>query len=151
MALLVRKIAELTELNTLLRGGLIAGNSLKGPTYDLDGKTLITTTPAATVTFDTDPEGAQQPLTLKQIIDQINAVVGLVGFASAYEGKLKLQNPTGASAVVIGNGTANSILGLKNGQAGVVYGAPGETAPALVSVEALQNVGGGYLLITDEA
>jgi hypothetical protein len=150
MALLVRKFADLTEVNTLLRGGLIGGASLKNGAFGLDGKTLITTTPSATVTFDTNPEGAQQSLTLKQIIDQINAVVGLVGFATAYEGRLRLVDPATATAVLVGNGTANAALGLRDGQAGVMYAAPGNTAPALVSVEVLQNVGSGYLVTTDE-
>ena len=151
MPLLVRKVGELQEVNTLLRGGLIGSKNLQKATYDLDGKTLVTTTPVATVTFDTNPEGAQQPLSLKQIIDQINAVSTLAGFAGAYEGCLKLEDPTGGTGIVIGNGTANGTLGFKSGQAGVVYSEPGSSAPALVDVSVLQNVGGGYLVVTNEA
>ena len=151
MALLVRKVAELAEVNALLRGGLIGGIDLRKSTYNLDGKTLIFTTPAVTVTFDTNPEGAQQPLSLKQILTQINATVGLVGWANAIEGRLKFEDPNAAAGIAMGNGTANAILGFKDKQEGTVYGAPGGSAPALVSVDALQNVGGGYLMVTNEA
>lgn len=152
MALLARKVGELAELNTLLRGGVLGGIDLhRAGVYGLDSLTLIVTAPSATVTFDTDPEGAQQPLSLKQILTQINAVGALTGYATAYEGRLRLEDPNGVVEVAVGNGTANTILGLKDAQAGVVYAAPGGAAPALVSVEALQQVGGGYLVVTDEA
>jgi hypothetical protein len=151
MALLVRKVAELADVNTLLRGGVIAGNDLRAGAYGLDGKTLITSSPAAMVTFDTNPEGAQQPLTLKAIIDQINAVAGLVGYAKAYEGRLKLEHPSGTTKVTLGNGTANVLLGFKNGETGTIYAAPGGSAPALVSVDSMQSTSGGYLVVTNEA
>lgn len=147
MALKVRKISDFESLNAFLRGGLIGGNDLNKPVYGLDGLTLILTSPAATVTFDTDPEGAQQALSLSQIIDQIDAQAP--GYAKAYKGRLKLEDPAGATAVVIGNGTANTILGFKNGQAGVVYAAPTNAAPALVDIEPLES--SSFLVTTDDA
>lgn len=148
MALLARIVADLDVLNNLLKGGLIGGNDLgKKAIFNLDGKTLKFTAPSVTVTFDTDPEGAQQGLTLKQIVAQINAASA--GLASAYQGRLRLQRSSGV--VTLSNGTANSILGFKDNQTGVVYAAPGGSAPALVSVDSMQNVGGGFLVVTNEA
>lgn len=149
MALLARKIGDLEELNVYLRGGLVGAAELKAPVYGLDGLTLILTTPAATVTFDTDPEGAQQPLSLVEIVEQINAQAA--GYAGVYKGRLRLMDPAATTGVTVGNGTANTILGFVNTQAGVPYAAPGNTAPALVSVSPMQGSGAGYLVVTDEA
>ncbi len=146
MALKAQKVSDLEALNQLLQGAMMGGADLKAGVFGLDGRTLILTAPAVTVTFDTNPEGAQQPLTAKQIMDQVNAASA--GLASIYQGHLVLQD---AAGVTVGNGTANAKLGFKNGAAVVPYAAPGNTAPALVSVDPIQQSGGGYLVITDEA
>lgn len=153
MALLVRKIGELDEVNALLRGGIFCGRSLlESPTYGLDGKTLVFNSPGATVTFATTLPGPQQALTIKQIIDQINAVPTLAGYASAFEGRLFIIDPAAATAVELDNtGTANAILGFDPaGVAGEIYNAPGGAPPALVDITPMQQVSGGYLVTTDE-
>jgi hypothetical protein len=153
MALLVRKVGDLIELNVLLRGGIFSGREIKAALYGLDGKTLVFTTPAATVTFDTNPEGSQQSLSLQDIVEQINATVGLTGYAKAFKSRIQLQKPTGNAAVVLsGTGTANALLGFGDSTVtGVVYAAPGGSAPALVSIESIQQTGAGYLVTTNEA
>jgi hypothetical protein len=83
---------------------------------NVNGKTLIFSTPAATVTF-TDPD----PVTLEQIVAEINGTAGLAGTASIYvehaggSGKSvdrRLLLNRGDSTTVLTNpGTANADLG----------------------------------------
>ena len=62
----IRRLRNLEAVENLLQGG-ISGGEFTSPLFNIDGKTLIFTSPAAvTVTFDTDPEGTQQDLTLQE-------------------------------------------------------------------------------------
>lgn len=154
MALLVRKISEITRVNALLRGGIFGSVDLrKGLVYGLHGKTLIFTAPAATVTFTTPNSSAQDGLTLSAILEQINDVAALDGWVKAYEGALLAVDPAGSTAVVLDkDGTANTIFGFQKNvdTAGVVYAAPGGAAPALVSVDPIQYAD-LYVVTTEEA
>lgn len=153
MPLLVRKFAELQQINTLLRGGIRGGRVIDKGIYGLDGATLVFSAPAATVTFATTPSGEQQALSRKQILDQINAVVGLVGWAKFADGKLVIEDPAGAVAVVLANtSTALAAFGFdKDGATGVVYAAPGGAAPALVGVSLETLSSSTYVVVTEEA
>lgn len=111
MPLLVRKFAELSTVNNLLRGGIRGGRIIKQGVYGLDGETLVFTSPAVTVTFATTLPGEQQVLSRKEILDQINAVVGLVGWAKFVDNQLVIVDPAGAVAVVLSSGTALAAFG----------------------------------------
>lgn len=154
MALRVRKVAELDEVNTFLRGGIVGGKDIRPGIYGLHGLTLIFTSPAATVTFATTPAGSQEKLTARQILDQINAVGALSGYARTDgSGKLTIESPTGATAVVLGAaGTANAFFGFNTDGAttGIVFAVPGGNAPALVALSMDAQGSGTYILLTDE-
>jgi len=153
MALRVRKVAEQEELNTLLRGGITGGRKLLSGIFGLDGVTLVFSSPAATVTFATTPSSSQVALSAKEILDQINAVGALSGYAHTDQaGKLVIEDPAGATAVVLGNtGTANAALGFSDGGAtGVVFGGPGSGAPEVIALSPDAQGSGTFILLTDE-
>jgi len=153
MALYVRKIADIQNVNARLRGGISAGKDLRMGLYGLHGLTLVFTAPVATVTFTTPGASNQEALSLKQILTQINAVVGLVGWATIdHQRRLVIVDPTGAVGVVLdATSTAAASLGFdEDGQAGMVYAVPGGAAPALVNLSASPENSTTYLLITDE-
>jgi hypothetical protein len=152
-ALKARKFIDLTEVNNFLRGGVIGGKDLKsGGVFGLGGKTLVFTSPSATVTFATAHNSSQEVLTLKDILAQINAVGALTGYAKSGEGHIFLEDPAGSTKVVLSNtGTANALLGFDpDGVSGIVFAAPGGTPPALISVDPLSLSGGGYVVTTVE-
>lgn len=115
MALRVRKIGGIEELNAFLRGGIIGGADIRRGVYGLDGLTLVFSAPAATVTFATVPPSTQIALSAKEILTQIEAVVALAGFGTfEREGKLRFEDPAAAVAVVLASGTALSKLGFNS-------------------------------------
>lgn len=154
MAIKIRKINDLERVELLLRGGILGGKSLKdGPIYNLDAKTLIFTQPEAkTITFATTPHSTQEPLTLSQIITQINA--GLTDpLASAIQGQLTFVEAIPDDGVTIDKaGTANKLLGLDSDDdmVGVIYNGPGGGTPQLISLSIVANCDGMYIVVTDE-
>lgn len=154
MALRIRKIAELEEVNSFIRGGIIGGRDIRRGVYGLDGLTLIFTSPAATVTFATTPASPQIALSATEILTQINAVGALTGWARCDSaGKLVIEDPLGATAAVLADtGTANTLFGFNDDDptTGVVYGAPGAGAPEVVSLSMDAQGSGTYILLTDE-
>ncbi len=150
MALVVRKIGELEELNTYLRGGIIGGKNISRGIYGLNGLTLVFTTPVATVTLATTPANDQIALSAKDILAQINAVIA--GYAKIdSSGKLVIENPAGGNVVMTATSTADTKLGFgKDGASGALHSKPGGAAPSLVDVSLTSLGGGTYLLVTDE-
>lgn len=152
MALRVKKIGEIDELNTYLRGGIIGGRDIRRGVHGyIDGKTLVFSAPAGTVTFATTPSGEQVGLTAKEILTQINAIHAGYAHIDA-SGRLVVEDPAGAVSVVLGaTSTADTIFGFsKNGQTGKVINAPDGVVPKLVSIGQDALGGGTYLLTTDE-
>ena len=150
MALLVRKIADLQNVNRLLRGGIIGGRTIKSGLFRLDGTTLVFTTPSVTVTFVTSPASPEISLGLSEILTQINAALG-AGFAKFFEGRLLVQNPTAVAPIVLASGTALAAFGFDaNGATGVVYNEPGGVAPALVSIGLTSLSSSTYVVVTEE-
>ena len=153
MALLVRKIPDINHINSRLRGGIVAGKDIRKGVFELYNKTLEFTAPAGTVTFTTPNSTLQDSLTVKEILTQIDAVLG-AGWAKVdAEGHLIITDPTGAVAVILaGASTADGLLGFDgNGVSGTLYNPPGGSAPALVSLSTTPVDSNTYLLITDEA
>lgn len=154
MALRVRKVAELEEVNTFIRGGIIGGKDIRRGVFGLDGLTLIFTSPAATVTFATTPPSSQIALSAAEILAQINAVGALTDYGRLDSaGRLVIEDPNGATAVVLSDtGTANALLGFdaSDDTTGVVYGTPGSGAPEIVSVSMDAQGSGTFILLTDE-
>lgn len=155
MALKVRKIAEIEELNTFLRGGIIGGRDIRRGILGLiDGKTLVFLAPAVTITFATTPSGEQVGLTVKEILTQLNtgALTGFAKIDSA--GRVVIEDPAGATAVVldVSVSTGEGLFGFGGAvdHAGTVYGTPGSGAPELVSVDSDGLGSGTYLVTTDE-
>lgn len=154
MGIRVRKFIDLVEVNLFLRGGIQAGTDLRGAVYGLYNKTLVFSSPsAATVTFTTTNSSTQDPLTIVDIISQINAQTSSNLAKVATDGTLVLETDNASSAVTIsGTGTANVALGFDaSGESGTVYAAPSGTAPYLISVNPLSLSGGGYIVVTEES
>lgn len=152
MTLRVKKIAEIDELNTYLRGGIIGGVDVRrGFSGNINGTTLVFNAPAGTVTFATTPMGSQVGLKIKDIIDQINAVHA--GYAhSDSQGRLVIEDPNGVVGVVLdATSTAARLFGFSvTGQVGTVINPPGGASPSLVSLSHGSLAEGTYLLVTDE-
>jgi hypothetical protein len=109
-----RKFATLEELNIHLQGGFIGDKDLVNlDIFDIDGKTLVFTTPSATVTFDTDPEGAGVPLSVQDIISQIDTQTTNVVKPRVFKGRLVIIEGTPSNGVVPESGTAMERIGLK--------------------------------------
>jgi hypothetical protein len=170
MPLLIRKFSNLDAANILLRGGIIGGRDIVsaasrgGATLTgsspqasaqsalyLHGLTLIFTTPNETVTFASSPTNAQVPITLATAIAQIHAQTTGIK-AQLIDGRMAFVDEDASAIVALSDaGTANAIFGYGNtAVSGVLYGAPGEAAPALVSASAVAN-SNTYLVVTDEA
>jgi hypothetical protein len=152
MALRVKKIGEIEELSTHLRGGIIGGRDIrKGIAGNIDGKTLDISAPSGTVTFATTPSGDQVGLSAKDILTQINTVhAGLAHIDS--QGRLVLEVVAGTTAVALdATSTGATLFGFsENGETGKIFSRPGGTVPSLVSIGQDALGGGTYLLTTDE-
>jgi len=151
MALHIKKVSGLEELEIFLRGGVVGSTPITG-VYGLNGKTLITSKPnSKTLTFETPNESSQDMLTLAEIIRQINE--GLdenVVTAKALKGAIVLMEATPSTGVTVdADGTANALLGLDstNDTVGKVHTPLGGTKPNLVLFQAEFN---NYVVITDE-
>jgi hypothetical protein len=150
MALFIRKMGEIEEVNAFLRAGIVGGFNLAkaGKIYELDGKTIVLTTPAVTVTFATTPSAPQVGLTFKEILAQINAASA--GLARAMNGRLHLELPVPGPLVCTG-GTALAQLGFDpTGFTTVLVAAPGGAAPTLEFLQTTSLNDGSYILGINE-
>jgi hypothetical protein len=151
----IRRLRNLEAVENLLQGG-ISGGEFISPLFDMDGKTLIFTSPAAaTVTFDTDPEGAQQGLTIRQIIDQIIAgttaiqVKLIKGSGNSY-GLMLVHDVATPSIITLGAGTANAQLGFVDSQTGKIFNPPDGVAPRWLELDSPSKIDGAYIIATEE-
>jgi hypothetical protein len=160
MPLISRRFADLDTINVFLRGGIIGGKDFRptattqnSPVYGIAGKTLIFTTPNATVTFTTPGSAQQEGLDLKAILAQITTALGGNYSARAFQGRIAIIDKTAAVIVSLNStGTANAMLGFDSSPAtvGKIYAAPGNAAPALVSIASESLSGNSYVVTTDE-
>ena len=155
MALRAIELQTADEIQLFLVGGVAGGKSLSNQTgriQNLHGKTLIIG--SSTITFDESAGSAGQGggLTVKEICQQISAVVttmtpGLIG------GRLSIRETTPSSGVTVDkDGTANPLLGFSSSKdsVGIVINAPGVGAPEFVGITT-KFAADGYLLIVNEA
>lgn len=153
MALNFRKFSSMDEASLLLKGHIIGGVDLtkNSSSLFLHGRTLIFNTPSATVTFAASPAAAQVPLTVQQVITQIEAQASGVA-AKLYKGCLELYMATPGAISLDSLGTANALLGFSrdSDSANAPYNVPGGSAPALVQIvpDLSSN---SFVVITDDA
>lgn len=149
MALSLKKMGGLEDVNVFMRGGHVGGKDLRRGVFGLHGKTLIFTTPAGTVTFATPNASLQEALTATQIVAQINAVHA--GMAKTdQKGRLVLEKdpPVGIAATALS--TALPLLGFGDSAlAGTVYNPPG-TPPSVESITPAHTTDGVFYLLLDE-
>lgn len=135
----VRVFDSPAAFETFLRGGLrlftLKEDGAKVPI--VHNSTLIFTAPAGTVTFNSP----QNSLSIKEILDQINAVLTTNAKAKLQNRNLVIEGTT-VGVVVASTGTANPVFGLSATVAttGLKYGAAVGTPPALVSFAVDKNV-----------
>jgi len=136
-----------------INGGVIGGAIVVGPDgkiLGLDGKTLIFTTPAGTVTFS-DKSG--QGHTPAEVIAEIKAVHATLQ-PKFIKRQLWIIETTPTSGIVItGAGTANPIFGFGNVTVtGIVYNPPDGAAPRVISDNAHgKATADGYYIIVEPA
>lgn len=152
-ALKTRLVANVKLMNLLLRAGLAAGSQVKTPIYDLHGKKLTFTAPAATVTFS-DPTAAG--LQYKDIVAQIKAAIATMN-PLFIDGQLFLEMVTPAvitlntqesqstAARTFGFATTSGASTLSS----VLYAPPDGAAPRLVTF-APGNQMDGIVVVTEE-
>lgn len=150
----VKKFASLDELNDFLQGAITPG-SINNAVYGLGGLVLKLTTPAAICTFATAHNSAQESLTHRQIVDQINAsAIGVGGvYARLSHGRVVLIEKVPTAGLVLaseGTGsTANTKLGYSaSGSTSKVYGAPSGSDPRIVDISGIDNT--NYLVTVSE-
>lgn len=152
MALRFRKFPSVDDLSLLLRGHILGGvDILRSPgALYLHGKTLIFTTPSATVTFAASPASAQVPLTVAQVIAQVEAQATGVS-VNINRGAIELYMTTPGAIALNSTGTANGQLGFDSATptTGAPFNAPGGSAPALVQI-VTDGGSNAYMVVTDE-
>lgn len=137
MPLNFRKFSLVDDVALFLKGHIIGGVDLaRNPNaLYLHGKTLVFLAPSATVTFAATPANAQVSLTLQQLKTQIES--GAAGVTvRVNRGRLEMFLTAGGTVTLDNTGTANSLLGFDTvvDTTATPYAAPGEAAPALVSI-----------------
>ena len=145
MALIVKQVSSVLEINLLLRGGIRGGAILKNANlmfgfYGLVGETVTFQSPAMDITFvpGADPNGFLSFLEIKKQIEAGCPDVEV----SLFDGRLMLKGKDAPLAISIGSEVAQparAILGFDGAaggySSGAVYGAPSaESAPRLVSI-----------------
>jgi hypothetical protein len=152
--IVIRKASKnIRDVELLLQGGVTGGAGLPAlGIYGLDGLTLKFLSPSVTtVTLDTNPEGAQQLLSPKEIKTQIEAAVATVRVSFIADGntnRMSIVEVTPTSGVSLDKtGTANAALGFTTAvnTVGVKYGLA--AAPRLVQMLPTDD---GFLVITEE-
>lgn len=153
-ALVTRKFGSYTEVNQFLRGDILSGPLSEAapvisPTvlYGLDGKTLVFTTPAVTVTFsDTTHKG----LLISEVVAQIQAALGGGYVVGAFERRLRIEKAAPGVLVLAGTGTANAKLGFQSiTTTSIKYAAPDGAAPRFVWLSSV-GVGEAVIVVTEE-
>jgi hypothetical protein len=153
--LILRPFSNYAEATFFLRGGVstttIADAApVVSPTlvYGLDGKTLVFTTPSATVTFS-DPTGAG--LSISEIADQIQTELTSTYAVTIMNRAIHIVKVAPAAIVLGGAGTANTMLGFPAaGVASVKYAAPDGVAPRLVWLTTTGSPSGTIVVTTEE-
>jgi hypothetical protein len=154
MALVTRKFGTLADLNAFY-GGRIRGSvpltRTPGSLF-LHGLTLITSTPAASVTFAATPAAAQVPLTLQEVKEQIEDQSAAALTVNFVAGHLELRATTPGALVIDKDGTANPLLGIDTSadSSAAVVSEPGGSAPTFVALGS-DSGSNSYLLTTDDA
>jgi len=150
--LYLRRLGGINGVNHFLNGGIVSGVDLtaRPSSLYLHNKTLIFLAPNAnTVTFNSG--GAQVPLTIAQVLAQIEAQTTGVD-AHVHEGHIALHETTVSGGVTISkDGTANALLGFGDqvNEVGVVYNAPSGTAPRFIQI--VVETPGSYLVVVENA
>ena len=152
MALNFRKFSSMDDAAVFLKGHIIGGVDLtkNGSSLYLHGLTLVFNTPADSVTFTASPAAAQVPLTVQDVITQIEAQAAGVS-ARLNKGRLELYMTTPGAINLDKDGTANAKLGFSRATdtSNAPYNAPGGSAPALVSI--IHDSGSNsYMVVTDD-
>ncbi len=151
-----RKFGTLQELEIFVQGGLVGGFDLfkksVGPGgqefWGLDGKTIVFTTPSATVVFDTNPENTY--LSVQDIISQIDTQTSNAVKPRLFKGRLVLIEGTPTSGLVAtGASTALALLGFdKGGFSTDVLNSDGTTSPFIIELQ--QTHDNFFFLVTEE-
>jgi len=147
----ILQFGNLRRVGFVLNGGIAGGKRVinsGGKVLGLNGKTLIFTTPAGTVTFsDTGGTG----LSMADIIAEIVGTGGLSGLKPGFsDGYLNVIETTPTNGVVLaGTGTANAAFGFgKSTVTGLVYDPPGGSAPRMVGgIQVRAQLDGYYVLV----
>jgi len=146
----ILQFSALQEAEHVINGGIIGGRELvviEGKVYGLDGKTLIFTTPAGTVTFS-DKVGAGH--TLAEVIAEIKAVHAGLQPKFVKKSLWVIETTPTNGVVITGAGTANPVFGFGAVTVtGTVYDVPGGTPPRLISdnFHGKATVDGYYILV----
>ena len=141
----------LKDMELFLQGGISGGKDVRnqqgGVIFGLHNRTLIFTTPVATVTF-ADPTGAG--LTTQQVTAQIVAASATLR-SFWREGRLHLLRTPGTNAAVVlsAAGTANSLFGFSNSAAatGTYYNGPSGATPRVVETNNKSRLDGYYVIV----
>jgi hypothetical protein len=154
--IVARKFGTLEELEIFMQAGIVGGLDLfkksAGPggqeVWGLDGKTIVFTTPSATVTLDTDPEGSY--LSIQDIISQIDTQTSNAVKPRLFRGRLVLIEGTPTNGLVVtGASTALDLLGFdKGGFTTKLLNSDGSTTPYIISLQ--QTHDNYFFLVTEE-
>ena len=163
MALFIRKFGSRFEAQLFMQGGLSGGLDLRAagaPNADgkhlfLHGLTLITTGAfAGTITFVASPAGTQVPMSVQQMLAQIDTQsTSALKAGLTRDGRLYLIDagvPT-AAVVVTGTGTANAILGFPDSNSsGTFYNPSDGIAPRVLNASPAVLDSSGIVILTEE-
>lgn len=142
----VLSVTSMEEMQDLLQGTLVGGSTGAGAgrLYDLHGKTLVFTAPAATVTLS-DPTAAG--LRLQDIVAQVNAATAALT-ASLRRDSLAFTAVSGGITLAK-TGTANSALRFSSATASAAlrYNPPSGAAPRLVETNNKSTLDGYYVIV----
>jgi len=155
MALKFHKFQSISAMDRFLNGRIAGGVDIP-KTHSalyLHGKTLVFTTPAEEeVIFEAAPATAQVPLTMAQLVEQIEDQATGVKALINREGQLEMYMEPPGEIVLASSGTANRQLGFSSSSAtsNTPCAAPGAAeAPRLVQI--IPDTGSnGYLVVTDD-
>lgn len=157
MAQYLRQYSSIKEAEIKINGGVVGGKDMrKTSQYFVHGLTLVCTGAfAGTITFAATPASAQVPMTLKQIISQIESQSsnGLTAGLMPETGALYIIDAgVPAVAVVLGvTSTGLAALGFdKAGVTGKFYNTSGGAAPRVLNVFTAPDNGGRVIALTEE-